>query len=91
MTFSSVGRVIIWSIWSIQRYDRVRNITEPISVGLGSSAVPRLSPDESTLAFIRRVDGKSTLRLHDLASGAERQVWDGLDRDQIETFGTLGA
>ena len=24
--------------------------------------------------------------IHDLASGAERQIWDGLDRDQIETF-----
>ena len=31
---------------------------------------------------------KSTLWLHDLATGAERQLWDGLDRDQIEAFGT---
>ena len=39
----------------------------------GSSAVPLLSPDEKTIAFLRRVDGKTTLWLHDLASGAERQ------------------
>jgi imidazolonepropionase-like amidohydrolase/Tol biopolymer transport system component len=78
------------SIWSIQRYDRVRGRTDPVSVGLGSSAVPLLSPDEKTLAFVRRVDGKTTLWLHDLSSGAERQIWDGLDRDQLETFGTHG-
>jgi imidazolonepropionase-like amidohydrolase/Tol biopolymer transport system component len=78
------------SIWTVQRYDRVRGRTDPVSVGFGSSAVPLLSPDEKTLAFIRRVDGESTLWLHDLATGAERQVWNGLDRDQIETFATHG-
>ncbi len=78
------------TIWSIQRYDRERGRLDPVSRGLGSSAVPRLSPDEKTLAFIRRVEGRTTLWLHDLASGAERQVWDGLDRDQIETFATHG-
>jgi imidazolonepropionase-like amidohydrolase/Tol biopolymer transport system component len=78
------------SIWTIQRYDRERGKTDPVSVGMGSSAVPALSPDEKTLAFVRRVDGKSTLWLHDVGSGAERQVWDGLDRDQIETFATHG-
>ena len=62
------------SIWTVQRYDRVRGRTDPVSVGFGSSAVPLLSPDEKTLAFIRRVDGESTLWLHDLATGAERQV-----------------
>jgi peptidyl-dipeptidase Dcp len=79
------------SIWSIRRYDRRRGKLEPVSIAQGSSAVPLLSPDEKTIAFIRRVDGKSTLWLHDIASGAERQIWDGLDRDQIEAFGTHGA
>ncbi len=79
------------SLWSVQRYDRERDRIDPVSVGLGSSAVPALSPDEQTLAFIRRVDNKSTLWLHDVATGAERQVWDGLDRDQIEAFATHGA
>lgn len=79
------------SIWRIQRFDRRRGSLDPVSVSLGSSAVPVLSPDEKTIAFIRRADGNSTLWLHDLASGAERQIWDGLDRDQIEAFGTHGA
>ena len=79
------------SIWSIQRYDRDRGVLDPVSVGFGSSAVPQLSPDEKALAFVRRIDGKTTLWLHDLATGGERQIWDGLDRDQIESFATHGA
>lgn len=87
----SYGRNPYGSIWRIQRFDRRTGSLDPVSVSLGSSAVPLLSPDQKTLAFIRRVDGKSTLWLHDLTSGAERQIWDGLDRDQIEAFGTHGA
>ncbi|HXI02562.1 MAG TPA: M3 family metallopeptidase, partial [Candidatus Saccharimonadales bacterium] len=78
------------SIWRIQRYDRWQGTLDPLSTGLGSSAVPLLSPDEKTLAFIRRVGASTTLWLHDLVTGAERQVWDGLDRDQIEAFATHG-
>ncbi|MGI9262759.1 MAG: amidohydrolase family protein, partial [Woeseiaceae bacterium] len=40
------------------------------------------------IAFVRRVGGDSTLWLHNLADGSEQQLWDGLDRDQIEAFGT---
>ncbi len=86
----SYGRNPYANVWSIQRYDRRRGKVEPVNAGLGSSAVPRLSPDERSLAFIRRVGGRSTLWIHDVATGAERQVWDGLDRDQIEAFGTHG-
>ncbi len=79
------------SLWTVQRYDRRLGRVEPVSQGLGSSAVPVMSPDEKSLAFIRRVDGHSTLWLHHLESGAENQLWDGLDRDQIEAFSTHGA
>ncbi|MDH4073557.1 MAG: hypothetical protein OEV41_10685, partial [Gammaproteobacteria bacterium] len=84
----SYGRTPFGQIWSIQRYDRVTGESRPVSQGDGSSASPVLSPDGRTLAFVRRVGGDSTLWLHDLASGAERQLWDGLDRDQIEAFAT---
>jgi peptidyl-dipeptidase Dcp len=87
----SYGQDPYGAIWRVQRYDRQRGSLDPVNVGLGSSAVPLLSPDEKMLAFIRRVDGKTTLWLHDIASGAERQIWDGLDRDQIEAFATHGA
>lgn len=84
----SYGRSPYGQIWSVSRYDRVTGEQQPVSQGDGSSASPVLSPDGGTIAFVRRVDLKSTLWLHDLASGAERQLWDGLDRDQIEAFGT---
>jgi peptidyl-dipeptidase Dcp len=79
------------TIWSIRRYDRRNGSLDRVNAGLGSSSSPLLSPDETTIAFIRRVGGKSTLWLHTLADGSERQVWDGLDRDQIEAFATHGA
>jgi dipeptidyl aminopeptidase/acylaminoacyl peptidase len=71
----SYGQDPYGAIWRVQRYDRQRGSLDPVNVGLGSSAVPLLSPDEKMLAFIRRVDGKTTLWLHDIASGAERQIW----------------
>lgn len=73
-------------IWSVLRYDRRTGERRVISEGYGSSAAPRLSPDASQLAFVRRIGSKTSLWIQDLASGAERQVWDGLDRDQIEAF-----
>ncbi len=75
-------------IWSINRFDRETGEKRPVSAGNGSSASPVLSPDGKTIAFVRRVDTASTLWLHNLQDGSERQLWDGLDRDQIESFGT---
>lgn len=75
-------------IWSINRFDRETGEKRPVSSGNGSSASPVLSPDGNTIAFVRRVDTASTLWLHNLEDGSERQIWDGLDRDQIESFGT---
>ena len=75
-------------IWSVNRYDRDTGEQRVVSEGNGSSASPVLSPDGRHIAFVRRADNKSTLWLHELATGAERQLWDGLDRDQIEAFGT---
>lgn len=82
------GRNPYAPVWSINRYDRVTGEQRVVSQADGSSASPVLSPDGTTIAFVRRVGLRSTLWLHDIASGAERQIWDGLDRDQIEAFGT---
>jgi imidazolonepropionase-like amidohydrolase/Tol biopolymer transport system component len=84
----SYGRSPYGQIWSISRYDRLTGEQRPVSQGDGSSASPVLSPDGGTIAFVRRVGLKSTLWLHNIADGSERQLWDGLDRDQIEAFGT---
>jgi len=75
-------------IWGINRFDRESGEKRPVSAGNGSSASPLLSPDGKSIAFVRRVNGASTLWLHDLENGSERQLWDQLDRDQIEAFGT---
>ncbi len=76
------------AIWSVNRYDRKTGEQRPVSAGNGSSASPVLNPDGTKIAFVRRVGGNSTLWIHDLKYGSERQLWDGLDRDQLETFGT---
>ena len=84
----SYGRNPHAAIWSVNRYDRETGEKRPVSAGNGSSASPRLSPDGKRVAFVRRVGTASTLWLHELATGAERQLWDGLDRDEIESFAT---
>ncbi len=84
----SYGRNPYGPIWSINRYDRQTGEKRPVTGGNGSAASPVLSPDGKKIAFVRRVGGASTLWLHKLADGSELQLWDGLDRDQIEAFGT---
>jgi len=74
------------SIWSINRYDRKTGEKQVISQGNGSSASPLVSPDGKSIAFLRRAGTRTTLWIHELATGAERQIFDGLDRDQIEAF-----
>ena len=76
------------AVWSVMRYDRKTGEKRAVSGGNGSAAAPSLSPDGKSIAFIRRIGTQSTLWVHDLTSGAEHQLWDGLDRDQIEAFGT---
>jgi imidazolonepropionase-like amidohydrolase/Tol biopolymer transport system component len=75
-------------VWSVNRYDRRTGEKRVVSSGNGSSASPLVSPDGKSVAFIRRVGTASTLWIHDLATGSERELWDGLDRDQIESFAT---
>ncbi len=75
-------------VWSVMRYDRKTGEKREVSGGNGSAASPLLSPDGNSIAFVRRIGRQSTLWVHDLTSGAEHQLWDGLDRDQIEAFGT---
>lgn len=78
------------TIYQIRRLDmetgEIRNVVDVI----GGAACPQPSPDGATLAFIRRVRTKSVLCLYDLASGQIRSLWDGLDRDQQETWAIFG-
>ena len=74
------------AVWSTHRFDRQTGERRVVSEAYGSAAAPRLGPDGRQLAFVRRTGTRSSLWLHDLQTGKERQIWDGLDRDQIEAF-----
>jgi imidazolonepropionase-like amidohydrolase/dipeptidyl aminopeptidase/acylaminoacyl peptidase len=73
-------------IYVIQRLDRQTGEIETLVSGPGGAIRPTPSPDGKTLAFIRRIRGKSNLMLFDLASGRITQLTDALDRDMQETW-----
>ncbi len=77
-------------IYAINRLDRLSGETDVVTAGPGGACRPTPSPDGKSLAFIRRVRYQSTLFVRDLASGAERPVWSGLERDMQETWAIHG-
>jgi imidazolonepropionase-like amidohydrolase/Tol biopolymer transport system component len=77
-------------IFAIQRLDRRKGTIQRFLGGQGGAVRPTPSPDGKTLAFIRRVRGKSVIHLMDLRSGEDRPVYDGLDRDMQETWSIHG-
>jgi len=77
-------------VYVVQRFDRETGQRRTWLSGGGGSLRPQLSPDGKTMAFIRRIDGKSVLMLHDMESGRQRPLWDGLDRDQQEAWAIFG-
>lgn len=77
-------------IYAIQRLDLETKEIDPFVSGPGGSIRPTPSRDGKQLAFIRRVRGKSVLYVTDVASGAERPLYDGLDRDMQETWAIHG-
>jgi imidazolonepropionase-like amidohydrolase/Tol biopolymer transport system component len=77
-------------IFVIQRLDRQKGTTQRFVTGPGGSVRPTPSPDGKTLAFIRRVRGKSVIHLMNLRSGETWPIYDGLDRDMQETWSIHG-
>ena len=77
-------------IYVIRRLDRETGEIVDWVTGPGGSIRPTPSPDGKRLAFIRRVRFQSTLFVQDVASGAERAVWSGLDRDLQEAWAIHG-
>jgi tricorn protease-like protein len=78
------------TIYAIERLDRQSGDIERYVDGPGGSIRPTPSPDGKTLAFIRRVRGKSVIFLQDLRSGEQWPLYDGLDRDLQETWAVHG-
>lgn len=77
-------------IFQISRYDRQTGRTEPVIAQAGGGVRPTPSPDGRFLAYIRRVRLKTVLYVRDLETGVEQAVFDGLDKDQQETWAIHG-
>lgn len=77
-------------VYAIQRLDRQTGERITWISGNGGSLRPVPSPDGNTIAFVRRVQDKSVLFLHDMTSGRDRPLWDGLSHDQQEAWAIFG-
>jgi imidazolonepropionase-like amidohydrolase/Tol biopolymer transport system component len=77
-------------IYAIDRLDRETGERTNVVSGPGGACRPTPSPDGKALAFVRRVRYTTVLFVQDLASGAARPVWDGLERDMQETWAVHG-
>ncbi|GER59116.1 bifunctional TolB-family protein/amidohydrolase [Patiriisocius marinus] len=77
-------------IYAIKRYSFENGKTETITGGPGGAARPTVSPDGKTLAFVKRVREKSVLYNHNLETGEEFPIFDGLNKDQQEAWAIFG-
>ncbi len=78
-------------IFGIRRYDRETGKIEEVTGGSGGACRPQISQDGEWLAFVRRVETKTTLFVRNLKSGLEYPIFDGLDKDQQEAWTVFGA
>jgi Tol biopolymer transport system component/imidazolonepropionase-like amidohydrolase len=77
-------------VYALFRLDLETGERERFLSAPGGQVRPQISPDGNTLAFVRRIDDRSVLMLHDMESGRERALWDGLDHDQQEAWAIFG-
>ncbi len=77
-------------IYGIRQLDRETGEIETLISGRGSALGPQVSPDGDYISFVRRVRNESVLFLYDLETGAETPIFDGLTRDQQETWAIFG-
>ncbi len=78
-------------IFQINRYDRESGEVEPVTRGPGGAIRPTPSPDGRAVAFIRRVGTNTVLFIRDLETGVDRPLFNGLEKDQMETWTVHGA
>ncbi len=77
-------------IYVIKRLDFDTEKTTQITGGPGGAARPQLSRDGKKLAFIKRKRTKTVLVIHNLETGQEVVVYDGLNKDQQEAWAIFG-
>ena len=77
-------------LFHIERYSLEDGKVSTAASGPGGAVRPTPSPDGKRLAFVRREGTQSKLYVKDLASGAEKKVYDALDQDVQETWAVTG-
>lgn len=77
-------------IFAIRRYDRQEGKLTEVTGGSGGACRPQISRDGKWLAFVRRVDVKTTLFVRDLENGLEYPLYEALDKDQQEAWSIFG-
>lgn len=77
-------------IFAIERFDIASGETTRIAGGAGGAVRPAPSPDGKLLAFVKREREKSKLYVMDLATGAQRKIYDALDLDMQEAWAVHG-
>ncbi|MES3630395.1 MAG: amidohydrolase family protein [Longimonas sp.] len=77
-------------IYAIRQLDRETGDITTLISGRGSAMGPQVSPDGEQISFVRRVRNESVLFLYDMETGAETPIFEGLSRDQQETWAIFG-
>jgi imidazolonepropionase-like amidohydrolase/Tol biopolymer transport system component len=77
-------------IYAIKRYDLEKGESEYVSGGSGGAIRPTISHKGDVMAFVKRVREKTVLYLHDLNTGREWPIYDGLSKDQQEAWAIFG-
>ncbi|MBL7825011.1 MAG: PD40 domain-containing protein [Saprospiraceae bacterium] len=77
-------------IFAVRRYDRQTGKVEDVTGGSGGACRPQISRDGKWLAFVRRVEIKTSLFVLNLETGEEFPVDDMLDKDQQEAWTIFG-
>lgn len=77
-------------IYIIKELDLQTGKTRNLITGSGGAARPRVSPDGTQIAFVRRVRGKSVLFVYERSSGIQRPLFEGLSHDQQEAWAVFG-
>lgn len=77
-------------IYVIRRLDRQSGEIDDYITGAGGAIKPTPSPDGKWVAFLRRVDYKTTLFLKHVESGELVPLYDGMERDMQEIWAIHG-
>lgn len=78
------------SVFEIRRKDLESGEDIRYIAGAGGAVRAAPSPDGKSIAFVRRIRGKSALFIKDLTSGAETPIYTQLDQDLQEVWAVHG-